>query len=39
MSTRTAGRVLAGLVTAGVLRPDGRKGNAGGYVRGLRVAA
>jgi DNA-binding NtrC family response regulator len=39
VSTRTAGRVLAGLVSAGVLRPDGRKGNAAGYVRGLRVAA
>jgi transcriptional regulator with PAS, ATPase and Fis domain len=39
VSTRTAGRVLSGLVGAGVLRPDGRKGNAAGYVRGLRVAA
>jgi DNA-binding NtrC family response regulator len=39
VSTRTAGRVLAGLVRAGVLRPDARKGNAAGYVRGLRVAA
>ena len=29
---RTAGRVLADLVEAGVLRSDGRRGNAGGYV-------
>jgi transcriptional regulator with PAS, ATPase and Fis domain len=28
---RTAGRVLAELVDAGVLRADGRRGNAGGY--------
>lgn len=27
------------LVARGVLVPDGRKGNAGGYVRGLRLAA
>ena len=39
VSTRTAGRVLAGMVASGMLVPDGRKGNAGGYVRGLRVAA
>ena len=30
---RTAGRVLAELVEAGLLRPDGRRGNGGGYVR------
>lgn len=29
---RTAGRVLAALVETGVLVPDGRKGNSGGYV-------
>ncbi len=29
---RTAGRVLAALVEAGLLAPDGRKGNGGGYV-------
>lgn len=37
-SDRTVDRVLAGLVAAGVLVKDGRKGNAGGYVVvGLRL--
>ncbi|MBN2191184.1 MAG: sigma 54-interacting transcriptional regulator [Polyangiaceae bacterium] len=39
ISARTAGRVLAGMVAAGLLVPDGRRGNAAGYVRVVRVAA
>jgi DNA-binding IclR family transcriptional regulator len=35
---RTAGRVLAALVEAGVLVPDGRKGNSGGYVAAANAA-
>ena len=44
----TGGYALAGaihtsgplaMVAAGLLVPDGRRGNAAGYVRGLRVAA
>ena len=35
---RTAGRVLAALVETGVLVPDGRKGNSGGYVAAATAA-
>lgn len=35
---RTAGRVLAALVETGVLVPDGRKGNGGGYVAAANAA-
>ncbi len=38
LAERTADRVLAGLVEAGVLEKDGRKGNAGGYVVVRRAA-
>jgi len=33
LAVRTAGRVLAGMVEAGVLVPDGRGGKSAGYVR------
>lgn len=39
LSVRTAGRVLAELVAKGVLVPDGRRGNARGYVYACPQAA